>query len=39
VAGEMVTQGATKNLFLKDGSSDINISYKLHANFVERYKK
>ena len=38
VAGEMLTQGVTKNLFLKDGSSDINISYKLNATFVEKYK-
>jgi len=39
VTGEMLTQGAKKNLFLKDGSSDINISYKLNATFVEKYKK
>jgi len=39
VAGEMVTQNTTQNLFLKDGSSDIDISYKLHATLVEKYKK
>ena len=39
VAGEMVIQASTRNLFLKDGSSDINIGYKLQANLVERYKK
>jgi len=35
----MVTQNATKNLYLKDGSSDINISYKLQGTLVEKYKK
>jgi hypothetical protein len=39
VAGELFTRVSTKNLFLKDGSSDINIGYKLQANIVERYKK
>jgi len=39
VAGEMVVQNVTKNLFLKDGSSDIDINYKLQATFVEKYKK
>ena len=39
VTGQMSTQAATKNLFLKDGSGDVNMSYKLHATFVERYKR
>jgi hypothetical protein len=39
VAGEMATRAATKNLFLKDGSSDISIGYKLQATLVEPYKK
>ena len=39
VAGEMFTQSSTRNLFLKDGSSDISIGYKLRANLVEKYKK
>jgi hypothetical protein len=34
-----VIQASTKNLFLKDGSRDISISYKLQANLVEKYKK
>lgn len=37
VAGELFTQTTTQNLFLKDGSSDINIGYKLHASAVEKY--
>ena len=39
VAGELFTTASTKNLFLKDGSSDIDIGYKLKANLVERYRK
>ena len=39
VAGEMFTKSSTKNLFLKDGSGDISIGYKLQANLVEKYKK
>ncbi len=39
VSGEMLTKASTKNLFLKDGSSDIGISYMLQANLVERYKQ
>ena len=39
VAGQMLTQGSTKNLFLKDGSGNIDISYKLEATFVERYRQ
>ena len=39
VAGELFTQATTQNLFLKDGSSDINIGYKLHADAVEKYLK
>ena len=38
VTGKMSTQASTKNLFLKDGSNDINMSYKLYANLVEKYK-
>ena len=37
VAGELFTQATTQNLFLKDGSSDINIGYKLRADVVEKY--
>ncbi len=37
VAGELFTQATTQNLFLKDGSSDISIGYKLHADTVEKY--
>ena len=37
VAGQLFTQATTQNLFLKDGSSDINIGYKLHADAVEKY--
>ena len=39
VAGRMFTRATTKNLFLKDGSNDINMSYKLQATLVERYKQ
>lgn len=38
VAGEMMTQNTTKNLFLKDGSNDINVNYKLQATLVEKYR-
>ncbi len=38
VAGKMVTQNSTNNLFLKDGTNDISISYKLQATLVENYK-
>lgn len=39
VAGEMFARASIRNLFLKDGSSDINIGYKLQAKLVEKYKK
>jgi len=39
VVGEMVTQNTSRNLFLKDGSSDISIGYKLQATLVEKFKK
>lgn len=39
VAGQMFTQTSTKNLFLKDGSGDINMSYRIQATLVERYKQ
>ena len=37
VVGQLSTRASIRNLYLKDGSSDINIGYKLQANFVERY--
>jgi hypothetical protein len=39
VAGEISTQASTKNLFLKDGSNNVDMSYKLQATLVERYKQ
>lgn len=39
VTGEIVTQASTRNLFLKDGSGDFNIGYRLSGSLVERYKK
>ncbi len=39
VTGEILTQASTRNLFLKDGSGDFNIGYRLRASLVERYKK
>lgn len=38
VAGELSTQATTQNLFLKDGSSDINVGYRIQAEKVEKYK-
>lgn len=38
VAGELYTQATTQNLFLKDGSSDINVGYRIKAEKVEKYK-
>ena len=38
VAGELFTQATTQNLFLKDGSSDINVGYRIKAEKVEKYK-
>lgn len=37
VSGEMLTQNETKNLFLKDGSGDINMGYKMIAKEVVKY--
>lgn len=34
----MLTKATTKNLYLKDGASDIIVSYLLQANHSERYK-
>ena len=39
VTGDMYTKAAVKNLFLKDGSDDINIGYTLTASLVEPYEK
>jgi len=39
VSGQMVNEASSVNLFLKDGSGDINISYRLHASLVEPYEK
>ena len=39
VAGEMFTKSSTKNLFLRDGSGDFDIGYRLNAKLVERYKQ
>jgi hypothetical protein len=37
VAGVLSTRRSTQNVFLKDGSSDINIGYRLQASRVEDY--
>jgi hypothetical protein len=39
VTGEMTVKAATKNLYLVDGSSGINVGYSLQASLVESYKK
>jgi hypothetical protein len=39
VTGTMFTKRVNKNLFLKDGSSDINIGYSMQASMVEPYKE
>ena len=39
VTGEMLTKASTRNLFLKDGSGDFSIGYRLNASLVERYIK
>jgi hypothetical protein len=39
VTGEILTQASTRNLFLKDGSGDFDIGYRLNATSVERYKR
>ena len=38
VTGKIVTKITKKNLFLIDGSSDINIGYFIQASTVEKYK-
>ena len=37
IEGEMQTRKSTRNLYLADGSSDIEIGYRLQAILVERY--
>ena len=39
VTGTLFTKRMSKSLFLKDGSSDINIGYSMQASMVEPYKK
>jgi len=39
VTGEMAVKAATKNLYLVDGSSGIDVGYSLEASQVEPYKK
>ena len=39
VIGEMAVKAATKNLYLVDGSSGIDVGYSLEASQVEPYKK
>ena len=39
VAGQMTTEASSLNLYLKDGSDDFNIAYRLQASLVEPYKK
>jgi len=39
VIGEMAVKAATKNLYLVDGSSGIDVGYSLAASQVEPYKK
>jgi hypothetical protein len=39
VTGEMTVKAATKNLYLVDGSSGIDVGYSLQASQVEPYKK
>ena len=38
VTGKIVTKVTKKNLFLIDGSSDINIGYFIQAKTIEKYK-
>jgi hypothetical protein len=38
VTGEMTVKAATKNLYLVDGSADIDVGYSLQASHVEPYK-
>lgn len=37
VTGEILTTASTRNLFLKDGSGDFDVGYRLNASLVERY--
>ena len=37
IEGEMQTRTSTQNLYMTDGSSDIDIGYRLQAKLVERY--
>ena len=37
IEGQMQTRRSTQNLYLADGSSDIDIGYRLQAKRVERY--
>lgn len=39
VTGEMTVKASTKNLYLVDGSSGIDVGYSLEASQVEPYKK
>ena len=39
VTGTLFTKRMSKNLFLKDGSSDIHISYSMQASMIEPYKQ
>lgn len=39
VTGDMFTKATVRNLYLKDGSGDINIGYTLTASLVEPYEK
>ena len=39
VTGEMAVRAATKNLYLVDGASGIDVGYTLEASKVEPYKK
>lgn len=39
VLGEISVKSATKALFLKDGTGDIDIGYKMLATVVEKYKQ
>jgi hypothetical protein len=39
VTGDMFTKATVRNLYLNDGSGDINIGYTLTASLVEPYRK
>jgi hypothetical protein len=38
VTGDIFTDPAVRNLFLKDGEGNINVGYSLQASLVEQYK-